>query len=101
MRKAYADRTELLTLLYWPLEALGDHYEAVGNYRKAIKYFEEAIEVLGPMLHEKGSTMMANIAFCYDELRDGAMARKYAQMASDLERLVQGHCSSQELIGLL
>lgn len=101
MRKTYADRSELQMLLYWPLQALGAHYESAGNYRKAIQYYEEAIEILGPLLHQKGHWMMAQIAFCYDALRDVGMARKFARMAADLERLVQGHCSSQDVLSLL
>ncbi|KAH7716150.1 TPR domain protein [Aphelenchoides avenae] len=85
MRKTYTDRTELQALLYWPLEALGDHYKSVGNSSKAIKYYEEAIE----------------IAFCYKALHDADMARKYGQMAADLERLTQGHCSFPDLLNLL
>ncbi|KAH7716696.1 TPR domain-containing protein [Aphelenchoides avenae] len=92
IRETYIGRSELKTQLYWPLRALADAHQKMGEYAEAVKYFHEAVNCIPESaMPVWGVWAYVPMAECYDRMRRPRTARRYARMAADLHRIRSGH----------
>jgi adenylate cyclase len=74
-----ANAKGLLTGVFWSYNNFGANHNQKGEYRKAIEYFEKALNVDHPIREEKEAMIIGNIALALNYMEDHAGALRYSR----------------------